>query len=74
MQQGQFDDAEAAFKKAAKLDPNFAMRNTTSRKFHSRRKSTQKRATVSRRCIKRMPGGDKNQAAELIKFKIYMTL
>jgi Flp pilus assembly protein TadD len=61
MQQGQFDDAEAAFKKAAKWIRNFAMRNTTSRKFHSKRKSTQKRATASRRCINACPVATKTR-------------
>ena len=48
MQQGKFDNAEAAFNKQSWI-PNFAMRNTISRRFHSKRKSMQKRGTVSRR-------------------------
>jgi len=36
MQQGKFDDAETAFKRRRNWIRNFVMRNTTSRKFHSK--------------------------------------
>ena len=74
MQQGKFDDAEVAFKKAAKLDPKLrdAQYNLAQIPFKKKEyaKARDRFETLSK-CIH---GGEKNQAAELIKFKIYMTL
>src|SRR6266498_1213296 len=74
MQQQQFDQAEAAFKKAARLDPKLreAQYNLAPIPFKEG-----DYAKARERCAgpnRRTPGGDKNQAAELIKFKIYITL
>jgi len=44
MQQGKLTMRDPLSKRAAKLDPNFVMRNTTSRKFHSQRKKYAKAA------------------------------
>jgi len=55
MQQGQFDDAEAAFKKAAKLNPKLRDAQYNLAQIPFKRKSTQKRATASRRCINTSP-------------------
>src|SRR5213080_4508726 len=74
MQQGQFDDAEAAFKKAAKLDPNLRDAQYNLAQIAFKEKEYAKARDRFETLYKRMPGGDKNQAAELIKFKIYMTL
>lgn len=73
MQQEQFDQAEAAFKKAAKLDPKLreALYNLAQIPF--KKKEYAKARDRFESLYKRTPGGDKNQAAELIKFKIYMT-
>ncbi len=74
MQQGQFDAAEAAFKKAAKLDPKLRDAQYNLAQIPFKKKEYAKARDRFETLYKRMPGGDKNQAAELIKFKIYMTL
>jgi TPR repeat protein len=74
MQQGKFDDAEAAFKKAAKLDPKLRDAQYNLAQIPFKKKEYAKARDRFETLYKRIPGGDKNQAAELIKFKIYMTL
>jgi Flp pilus assembly protein TadD len=74
MQQGQFDDAEAAFKKAARLDPKLRDAQYNLAQIPFKKKEYAKAQDRFETLYKRIPGGDKNQAAELIKFKIYMTL
>jgi Flp pilus assembly protein TadD len=74
MQQEQFDQAEAAFKKAAKLDPKLREAQYNLAQIPFKKKEYAKARDRFETLYKRTPGGDKNQAAELIKFKIYMTL
>jgi Flp pilus assembly protein TadD len=74
MQQEQFDQAEAAFKKAAKLDPKLREAQYNLAQIPFKKKEYAKARDRFEALFKRTPGGDKNQAAELIKFKIYMTL
>ncbi|MGA7275407.1 MAG: tetratricopeptide repeat protein, partial [Candidatus Udaeobacter sp.] len=74
MQQQQFDQAEAAFKKAAKLDPKLREAQYNLAQIPFKKKDYAKAQERFETLFKRTPGGDKNQAAELIKFKIYMTL
>jgi tetratricopeptide (TPR) repeat protein len=74
MQQGQFDQAEAAFKKAAKLDLKLREAQYNLAQIPFKKKEYAKARDRFETLYKRTPGGDKNQAAELIKFKIYMTL
>src|SRR5205814_157868 len=74
MQQQQFDKAEAAFKKAAKLDPKLREAQYNLAQIPFTKKEYAKARDRFAALYKRTPGGDKNQAAELIKFKIYMTL
>src|SRR2546427_2515154 len=74
MQQQQFDQAEAAFKKAAKLDPKFREAQYNLAQIPFKKKDYAKARERFEALYKQTPGGDKNQAAELIKFKIYMTL
>src|SRR5437763_10915827 len=74
MQQQQFDQAEAAFKKAAKLDPKLREAQYNLAQIPFKKKEYAKARERFEALYKRTPGGDKNQAAELIKFKIYMTL
>ena len=74
MQQGQFDNAEVAFKKAAKLDPKLRDAQYNLAQIPFKKKEYAKARDRFETLYKRMPGGEKNQAAELIKFKIYMTL
>jgi predicted Zn-dependent protease len=74
IQQEQFDPAEAAFKKAAKLDPKLREAQYNLAQVPFKKKEYAKARDRFEALYKRTPGGDKNQAAELIKFKIYMTL
>jgi tetratricopeptide (TPR) repeat protein len=74
MQQEQFDQAEAAFKKATKLDPKLREAQYNLAQIPFKKKEYAKARDRFETLYKRTPGGDKNQAAELIKFKIYMTL
>src|SRR5438046_4179457 len=73
MQQGQFDDAEAAFKKAARLDPKLRDAQYNLAQIPFKKKEYAKARDRFETLYKRIPGGDKNQAAELIKFKLNMT-
>jgi tetratricopeptide (TPR) repeat protein len=73
MQQGQFDNAEAAFKKAAKLDPKLRDAQYNLAQIPFKKKEYAKARDRFETLSKRIPGGDKNQAAALLKFKIYMT-
>jgi Flp pilus assembly protein TadD len=74
MQQGQFDNAETAFKKAAKLDPKLRDAQYNLAQIPFKKKEYAKARDRFETLYKRIPGGEKNQASELIKFKIYMTL
>ena len=74
MQQEQFDQAEVAFKKAAKLDSKLREAQYNLAQIPFKKKEYAKARDRFETLYKRTPGGDKNQAAELIKFKIYMTL
>ncbi len=74
MQQEQFDEAEVAFKKAAKLDSKLREAQYNLAQIPFKKKEYAKARDRFETLYKRTPGGDKNQAAELIKFKIYMTL
>ena len=74
MEQKEFDAAEAAFKKAAKLDPKFREAQYNLAQIPFKKKDYAKARERFQALLERTPGGDKNQAAELMKFKIYMTL
>lgn len=74
MQQQQFDQAEAAFKKAAKLDPKLREAQFNLAQVPFKKKDYAKARERLETLYKRTPGGDKSQAAELIRFRIYLTL
>jgi tetratricopeptide (TPR) repeat protein len=74
MEQKQFDEAEAAFKRAAKLNPKFREAQYNLAQIPFKKKDYAKARERFEALFERTPGGDKNQAAQLIKFKIYMTL
>src|SRR5947207_6513495 len=74
MEQKQFDEAEAVFKRAAKLDPKFREAQYNLAQIPFKKKDYAKARERFEALFERTPGGDKNQAAKLIKFKIYMTL
>lgn len=74
MEQKEFGEAEAAFKKATKLDPKFREAQYNLAQIPFKKKDYAKARERFEALLDRTPGGDKNQAAELMKFKIYMTL
>jgi len=74
MEQKEFDQAEAEFKKAAKADPKFREAQYNLAQVPFKTKDYAKARDRFEALFSRTPGGDKNQAAQLIKFKIYMTL
>src|SRR5438876_10069504 len=74
MEQKEFEEAEAAFKKAAKVDPKFREAQYKLAQIPFKKQDNAKARERFEALYKQTPGGDKNQAAELIKFKIYMTL
>jgi Flp pilus assembly protein TadD len=74
MEQKDFDGAEGAFRKAAKADPKFREAQYNLAQIPFKKKDYAKARERFEALYDRTPGGDKNQAAELIKFKIYMTL
>src|SRR5207237_10137516 len=74
MEQKQFDEAEAAFKRTAKLNPKLREAQYNLAQIPFKKKDYAKARERFETLFKQTPGGDKNQAAQLIKFKIYMTL
>jgi tetratricopeptide (TPR) repeat protein len=73
MEQKDFDGAEAAFKKAAKLDPKFREAQYNLAQIPFKKKDYSKARERFEGLFSQTPGGDKNQAAQMIKFKIFMT-
>src|SRR5205814_460667 len=63
-QQEQFDQAEAAFKKAAKLDPKLREAQYNLAQIPFKKKEYAKARDRFETLYKRTPGGDKNQAAD----------
>ncbi len=74
MEQKDFDGAEAAFKKAAKIDPKFREVQYNLAQIPFKKKEYAKARDRFEALFSQTPGGDKNQAAQIIKFKIFMTL
>src|ERR1700694_528262 len=74
LEQKEFDQAEAEFKKAAKAETKFreAQYNLAQVPFKKKDYATARDRFEA--LFSRTTGGDKNQASQLIKFKIYMTL
>jgi len=73
-EQKEFDQAEAEFKKALKADPKFREAQYNLAQIPFKQKDYAKARDRFEALFAKTPGGDKNQAAQLIKFKIYMTL
>src|SRR4029450_3048008 len=69
-----FDEQRAAFKKAAKLDPKFREAQYNLAQVPFKKKDYAKARERFEALLERTTVGDKNQAAELLKCKIYMTL
>jgi tetratricopeptide (TPR) repeat protein len=74
MEQKDFDGAEAAFKKAAKIDPKYREAQYNLAQVPFKKKDYAKARDRFEALFNQTPGGDKNQAAQMIKFKIFMTL
>ncbi|HSP44886.1 MAG TPA: tetratricopeptide repeat protein, partial [Chthoniobacterales bacterium] len=74
--QKDFDGAENAFKQAAKIDPKFreAQYNLAQIPFKKKDYTKARDRFEALFTNTPAPGGDKNQAAQIIKFKIYLTL
>ena len=73
MDQNDFDGAENAFKKAAKVDPKFREAQYNLAQIPFKKKDYTKARERFEALFSQTPGGDKNQAAQMIKFKIFMT-
>ena len=69
-----FYQAEAAFKAASKADPKFREAQYNLAQIPFKKKDYAQARSRFETLFSQTPGGDKNQAAQLIKFKIYMTL
>jgi Flp pilus assembly protein TadD len=74
--QKDFDGAENAFKQAAKIDPKFreAQYNLAQIPFKKKEYTKARDRFEALFNSTPAPGGDKNQAAQIIKFKIFLTL
>jgi tetratricopeptide (TPR) repeat protein len=74
--QKDFDGAENAFKQAAKIDPKFreAQYNLAQIPFKKKDYTKARDRFEALFTNTPAPGGDKNQAAQIIKFKIFLTL
>jgi len=74
MEQKDFDQAETLFKKALKEDPKYREAQFNLAQIPFKKKDYSKARDRLEALFAATPGGDKNQAAQLIKFKIFMTL
>jgi predicted Zn-dependent protease len=74
--QKDFDGAENAFRQAVKVDSNFreAQYNLAQIPFKKKDWEKARERFEALYSATPAPGGDKNQASQLIKFKIYLTL
>src|SRR5438094_10448694 len=74
MEQKESELAEATCKKAIKLDPKFREAQYNLAQVPFKKKDYPKARERFENLFSQTPGGDKNQASQLIKFKIFMTL
>src|SRR3954452_21238448 len=74
--QKDFDGAENAFKQASKIDPKFREAQYNLAQIPFKKKEYTKARDRFEALFNNTPapGGDKNQASQIIKFKIYLTL
>ncbi len=74
MEKKDFDQAEGFFKKALRADPKFREAQYNLAQIPFKKKEYAKARDRLEALFDATPGGDKNQAAQLIKFKIFLTL
>ncbi len=74
MEEKKFDEAEDAFRKAFTADPKFREAQYNLAQIPFKKKDYAKSRERLEALFGETPGGDQNQAAQLIKYKIYMTL
>lgn len=74
VEQQNYDEAEKLFQKALKLEPKYREAQYNLAQIPFKKKDYDKARDRLEKLFAATPGGDKNQAAQLIKFKIFMTL
>ena len=73
LEQQKYDEAEGFFKEALKVDPKFREAQFNLADVPFRNKDYAKARDRFQALLKQTPGGDKNQAAQLINFKMFLT-
>src|SRR5437764_554500 len=73
LEQQKYDEAEGFFKEALKVDPKFREAQFNLADVPFRNKDYTKARDRFQALLKQTPGGDKNQAAQLINFKVFLT-
>ncbi|HXP34452.1 MAG TPA: tetratricopeptide repeat protein [Chthoniobacterales bacterium] len=73
LEQKQFDQAEAEFKKALKADSKFRQAQFNLALVPLKKKDYATARDRFEALLGKVPGGDKSEAAQLIKFNVYMT-
>ena len=73
MEQKQFDQAEAEFKKALKADPKFRQAQFNLALVPLKKKDYTTARDRFEALLGKTPGGDKSEGAQIIKFNIFMT-
>jgi tetratricopeptide (TPR) repeat protein len=73
LEQQKYDEAEGFFKEALKVDPKFREAQFNLADVPFRNKDYAKARDRFQALLKQTPGGDKNQAAQLINFRIFLT-
>src|SRR5213083_2061426 len=73
LEQQKYDEAEGFFKEALKVDPKFREAQFNLADVPFRNKDYTKARDRFQALLKQTPGGDKNQAAQLINFRIFLT-
>ena len=74
MEKKDFNQAEDLFKKALRADPKYREAQYNLAQIPFKKKEYAKARDRLEALFNATPGGDKNQAAQLIKFKIFLTL
>src|SRR5437899_5584791 len=73
LEQQKYDEAEGFFKEALKVDPKFREAQFNLADVPFRNKDYTKARDRFQALLKQTPGGDKNHAAQLINFKVFLT-